>query len=412
MNRQLHLFGNENILLYQSVISQVDVRTVVEQVIAESLSVTTLQPDASIVIKPNLNNDLLALTGNSADLRVLVSLIDVLKDMGFANITIADGPNVGIYRKGADVFGRLGVRRLAEYLGVNLVDLNHSDFREIEVHTGLVRVSELCLTADYLINVPKIKTHAEAGMSVAEKNLMGCVVGTDTRIMHQDLGANLVRLNEVLKPDLVIVDGLIGMEGNGPGDGDPRKLDLMLAGKDPFVLDLLVSKLVGLDKNSISCLRIANENGRFSDAVLEQIDEIRPLFQLVLPPKRSPVTELLEHRALGKVRDMTRFIHGSEWARKLLYRFGIMQDVYEAAEARIETLILDRDLCNDCGKCLDVCPTRLPITDAGYDFFAASDCLGCLYCALVCPLEAIQIKGELGYLEAHLKRYGEAMRSL
>ncbi len=367
--------------------------------------------DAQIVIKPNLNNDLSALTGNSADLRVLVELIKLLQQRGYRNLTIADGPNVGIYRKGADVFGRLGVRRLAEHFGVNLIDLNHSAFKEVEVQTGKVRLSELCLQADYLINVPKIKTHAEAGMSVAVKNLMGCVIGTDTRIIHQDLGANLVRLNQVLKPNLILVDGLIGMEGNGPGDGDPRKLDLLLAGKEPFVLDSLVAKLMGLESDSIPYLRIAKNESRLIGADLAKIESIKPLFQLEPPPKRSPVTKLLEHRALGNIRDATRFIHGSEWARKLLYRLGIMQDVYEAADAQIETLTLDSALCDDCGKCLDVCPTQLPITNEGLDFFAATDCLGCLYCALVCPQEAIQINGELGYLGAHLARYGEAMRS-
>jgi Fe-S-cluster-containing hydrogenase component 2 len=55
---------------------------------------------------------------------------------------------------------------------------------------------------------------------------------------------------------------------------------------------------------------------------------------------------------------------------------------------------------------------ELPITDKDFDFYASSDCLGCLYCAFICPQEAIQIVGELGYLEAHLARYGESMRSL
>lgn len=410
MNSNLN--RNLTISLYQDVENQNDIQRAVSEILDAHLNGSDLSSGSAFVIKPNLNNDLIALTGNSVDLRVLAELIKHLQRLGFSNLTIADGPNVGIYRKGIDVFGRLGVRQLAENYTVKLVDLNHSDFTEVEVETGKVRVSELCLQADYLINVPKIKTHAEAGMSVAVKNLMGCVIGADTRIMHENLGANLYRLNQVLKPDLIIVDGLIGMEGNGPGDGDPRKLDLLLAGNDPFVLDLMVSRLMGLENESIPYLRIAKEMGRFSDSVLAHIDETEQLFQLVPPPKRSSVTELLEHRALGKVRDATRFIHGSEWARKLLYRLGIMQDVYEAADAQIDSLVLDRDLCNECGKCLRVCPTRLPLLEANYDFFADPECLGCLYCALICPPEAIQMKGEWGYLEAHLARYGKALRSL
>ena len=368
--------------------------------------------DASIVIKPNLNNDLSALTGNSTDLRILAELIKIIKQRGYENIAIVDGPNVGVYRKGIDVFGRLGVRQLAKYFDVALVDLNAAPFVEVEVNTGTIRVAELCLQADYLINVPKIKTHAESGISLAMKNLMGCVIGTDTRIMHLDLAANLVRLNEIVRPDLIIVDGLIGMEGNGPGDGNPKRMDMILAGSNPFLLDLFAAHLVGLDSRNIPYLDIAQQRGHIRIDDVNHLPEIFPLVVLKPPQQRSLATRFLEHRYLTKVRDLTRFVHGSEMVRKLLYRLGIMQDVYETAEANIESLMVDRDLCNECGKCFDVCPTELPITDEGFDFYASQDCLGCLYCALICPQQAIQITGELGYLKAHLERYGEAMMNL
>jgi uncharacterized protein (DUF362 family) len=112
--------------------------------------------DAAILIKPNLNNDLSALTGNSTDLRVLVALVRALQDRGYTHITIADGPNIGIYRKGIDVFARLGVRALAETLGVRLLDLNRAPAVALQMTTGAVRVAEECLRADFFINVPKI----------------------------------------------------------------------------------------------------------------------------------------------------------------------------------------------------------------------------------------------------------------
>jgi Pyruvate/2-oxoacid:ferredoxin oxidoreductase delta subunit len=142
------------------------------------------------------------------------------------------------------------------------------------------------------------------------------------------------------------------------------------------------------------------------------VDEIEAIARFEPPPQRKLMTRLLEHRLLAGLRDLTRPIHGSETARRLLYRLGIMQDVYEVAEARIERLVLDRGACDECGKCLAVCPIELPITDSDFDFWASPNCLGCLYCAFVCPQEAITIEGELGYLKARLARYGEAMRSL
>lgn len=164
-----------------------------------------LPKEASILLKPNLNNDLLALTGNSTDLRVLAALIQVLQEQGYTNITIADGPNIGIYRKSINVFNRLGVEALARHFGVQLVDLNSAPFKRVKLAAGTIRVPEICLQSDYFISIPKIKTHVETGLSAAVKNLMGCVVGTDKRLIHADLSYNLVRLNEIIKPDLILV---------------------------------------------------------------------------------------------------------------------------------------------------------------------------------------------------------------
>jgi uncharacterized protein (DUF362 family)/ferredoxin len=370
------------------------------------------QSGATIVLKPNFNNDLSALTGNSTDLRVLVALIQSLQERGYTNLTLADGPNIGVYRKEVDVFGRLGIRALARHYAVHLVDLNHAPSLEVEVSTGPVHVAELCLQADCLISVPKIKTHAEAGMSAAVKNLMGCVVGLDKRLMHRDLPANLVRLNEIVKPGWVLVDGLIGMEGNGPGDGSPRRLDMLVSGANPFLLDLLIAQLVGLDRISIPYLSLAHQRGHLSDADIALTDGIDPLARFEPPPARGRATRLLEHRMLAVARDVTRPVHSSEAARRLLYRVGVIQDVYRQADARIDVLTLKPQLCDQCGRCLDFCPLGLPITDPGFDFLNSPECVGCLYCAFVCPRAAIAIEGELGYLEEHLDRYGAVMRCL
>ena len=368
--------------------------------------------DAVIVIKPNLNNDLLALTGNSTDLRVLAALLRALQERGYTDITLADGPNIGTYRKGVDILGRLGVRALAERFGARVLDLNQSSAVEIEVATGTVRVADVWLHADFFISVPKIKTHAEAGMSGAVKNLMGCVSGTDKRLMHRDLAANLVRLNERIRPDWILVDGLVGMEGNGPGDGIPKRLDTLLCGDDPFRLDLLLARLVGLDREIIPYLTIARQRGHINDEDVRLVDAIDPVVAFEPAPTRGLATRLLEHRALTAVRDLTRPIHSSEAVRALLYRLGVIQDVYRQDEAQIRSMSLDRQRCDGCGACVAVCPMELPVTDADFGFLASPECLGCLYCALICPREAIEIQGELGYLQDHLERYGKSIRCL
>jgi len=391
----------------QDVVSRVDLSRAVGEIIARFES-RLPACDALILLKPNLNNDLSALTGNSTDLRLLAALIEALQQRGYTHIVVGDGPNVGTHRKGVDILARLGVRALCAHYGVECVDLNQSPTTQVQVATGPVHVSRVCLEADYVISLPKIKTHAEAGLSCAVKNLMGCVAGTDKRLMHADLTANLVRLNEAVKPHLILVDGLIGMEGNGPGDGKPRRLDLLLAGTDAFLLDLRVARLVGLDWSQIPYLRVAHQRRRIGDEAVAQVNAMEPLAHIEPAPPRGLVARVLDHRWLQNVRDLTRPIHGSETARRWLYRLGIMQDVYEQAEARIERLWLDLSRCDRCGVCLDYCPLQLPILEAGFDF--ASPCIQCLYCVQACPQEAIQVDGELGYLKRHLARYGDLTR--
>ncbi len=368
-----------------------------------------VQKSARILIKPNLNNDLSALTGNSTDLRVLALLVKALKARGYANLTIADGPNIGTFRKGIDVFERLGVKAMAGHLGVELVDLNNAPAVEVRVATGPVHVAKICMDADFLISVPKIKTHAEAGLSCAVKNLMGCVVGTDKWLMHADLAANLVRLNEILKQKLVLVDGLFAMEGNGPGDGSPRRLDLLAAGTDPFRIDVIIARLAGLDWRAVPYLTLAHESGLIDDATVGEADKLAPVARLVPPPPRRLATRLLDSRCLKVVRDITRPIHRHEGIRSALHALGIIQDVYEKADSRIDRLKLDRARCTRCGLCVEYCPMELPIIDPGFEF-EKSACVRCLYCMQVCPVEAIRIEGAPGYLERHFARYGSRVR--
>jgi uncharacterized protein (DUF362 family)/ferredoxin len=364
-----------------------------------------------ILLKPNLNNDLSALTGNSTDLRLLTAVLRYFTDAGYTNVVIADGPNVGIDRKGVDVFDRLGVRRLAEQFGVRVVNLNDEPSVQVELTTSKARVASICLEADFIVCLPKIKTHAEVGMSLACKLLVGCVVGQDKKRVHDNLVPNILRLNEIIRPDLYLVDGLIAMEGNGPGDGHPRRLDLLIAGDDPFQVDLAGSRLVGFELDEIPYLRLAYDKGHISTEDWQTAQAIEPLAYIEKPPPRKVATRILGHNIFTNLRDITRPLHSAMVVQRFLYHTGIIQDVYEVKDAHLAPLTLDREMCTECDSCLSFCPVELPITASDFEFNAGK-CVECLACALVCPEGAIPLTGDLGYLAAHLERYGEELRAL
>ncbi len=400
--------GAEAVCLFKAE-GMAKIHNVIRELLQAKRALLPPSPQSLIFIKPNLNNDLSALTGNSTDLRLLAAVIEVLQQRGYTNIVVGDGPNAGIYRKGIDVFERLGVRALCAHYGVECVDFNRAPATEVQLTTGPVRVARLCLEADFFLNLPKLKTHAEAGMSMALKSLIGCVSGADKRRVHTDLPANIVALNEAIHPHLIIADALIAMEGNGPGDGAPRRADTLLAATDPFVLDLAAARLFGLNPNSIPYLRVAARRGHFAEADFDAVARLEPLLRLDPAPPRSALVRLLDSRILAPLRNATRAVHGQEWARRLLYRLHIMQDVYEAQDACIERLWLDSGRCTRCGLCLEYCPLGLDILGQGFEF-GSSACVRCLYCVHVCPEEAIRVEGGLGYLEAHLARYGDPVR--
>ncbi|MDY7033049.1 MAG: DUF362 domain-containing protein, partial [Thermodesulfobacteriota bacterium] len=188
--------------------------------------------DTKILLKPNLNSNMNALTGNTTDLRILSVLIRFLQKEGYNKIVIGEGTNSGFYRNKIGVISRLKVDELGRYFGVEVKDLNYSEPYEIKFSDGIkAHVAKECIESDFLINLPKLKTHFEVGMSVCLKNLMGCLVGQENKKKtHLNLAENILRINETVKPQLHIVDGLVAMEGLGPTRGTPIRMDTILIG--------------------------------------------------------------------------------------------------------------------------------------------------------------------------------------
>jgi uncharacterized protein (DUF362 family) len=275
-----------------------------------------------VLLKPNLNNDLNALTGNSTDLRVLTALIEVLQDHGADHITIADGPNVGVERRGIDVFRRLRVDRLARRHGVHTLDLNRSPATAISLTDGACpRVADAVRHADLVISVPTVKTHAEAGLSAACKNWVGICHGQDKRQMHLALGPNIAALVSALPPHLVVVDGLVAMEGNGPGDGDPFRLARIFVGDDPWLVDLVVAQTVGVDWRRVSYLVAGLQLGTFTtenaQAIADRVDQVHAA---VPPPPRTIQARASEHPRLRWLKRIVQPAMRSRTFARLAYR--------------------------------------------------------------------------------------------
>ena len=380
----------------------------VEQIFKDNQKILPKNKNAKILLKPNFNNDLNSLTGNSTDLRVIVSVLKALKKRGYKNITIADGPNCGINHIGIDVFPRLGIDKIAKMFKVKLANLNNTEPETVRLVTGKAKISKLCLEADFIINLPKIKTHMEAGVTLACKNYMGCFLGTEKRKMHDSLPANIVKLNEIIKTDLIIMDGLVCMEGNVPGDGIPKKVGVILSGHNPYLMDLLCTKLMGLDYRKVKFLKIAFKRGHLTKSDISAINRIEKIANFI-PAKKTLFGKILLNNFFIGIRFMKPFqrIFDKGFVPWFLFKLGVRQDIYIHEDMNIKKLYEKPHASTDEKKrikdCLKVyCPLKLKTPKD-------KRCIKCMYCYQILP-SLIEFDGSLGAFKMQIDRFGKFVR--
>ena len=376
--------------------------------------------EASIFIKPNLNANMNALTGNTTDLRLLAAIIEELQKRGYKNISIGEGTNSGYYRHGISVISRLKVDVLADYYGVRVIDLNYSEPHLVEFEDGVkASVARDVVEADFLINIPKLKTHFEAGMSVCLKNMMGCLIGQENKKKtHKSLARNILHINEYVKPELHIVDGIIAMEGLGPTRGVPVNMGLIIAGTDPYLIDLTCARIARFDYKKVVTLRVAEALGRLTQehhSYVKSLD-IKDYEREVAPPTAGFLATFIHSPKRQKyflaIRNtrLFNYICSTKIAGKILYATGLRQDVFIDDEMVCEGLSIDWKKCTRCGKCDNYCPVSIRLPD---DISKEGNgCIHCLYCYMICPEKAIVYKGKLGFVSEQLRQYDEIVRKI
>jgi ferredoxin len=252
---------------------------------------------------------------------------------------------------------------------------------------------------------------------VALKNLIGCMVGLENKQkVHSSLFKNIIKLNQYLKPDLHIVDGLICMEGTGPSMGTPLKMDIVLIGRNPYVLDLVCAELAGLDFLRLPVLRKAYKQKLFSD---EHINYVKSLNLAIYrknfrEPKVNLLAKFVNHQKWQKyfiklrLSPFFNFLCAQDIVGRLLNKTALRQDVFIMGDDKIENLSLNQR-CDRCGLCANYCPLSLSLPDEIGD--CNKGCLLCLYCYFICPKNAIATKGDLGFLNEQIRQYDTLIRN-
>ncbi len=215
---------------------------------------------ATVVIKPNLctavqEKAAMANTDPELTAAVCEALLSRTR-------RVFIGESDGLRQSAWEAFEVSGYVELARRLGVELVNFSEAPRTRVPCEpAGDIELPRLALEADVFITLPVLKTHALTYFTGALKNQWGCLPQHDRILLHRYLDPLLVSLHRLLKPKLAVMDGIIGMEGRGPANGKPRRLDLVLASRDAVALDATAARLVGLDPARARHLVLAAEQG-------------------------------------------------------------------------------------------------------------------------------------------------------
>jgi len=209
------------------------------------------------VVKPNIcnakNPDGMVIT----DFRVIEAVVGLLKDRG-CEVTVVESDNIsGTADYRAE---RSGLLTLLDEIDADWLNLSRDDYEEHEVAGTVLRMPRTVMDAEYFVNLPKIKTCAHTLVTLGIKNLYGVFQRKSKGRLHRHLDEILPYLAETVRNDLVVVDGLTCMEGNGPVIGNPVCLDTLVAGTDIVSVDSVCSSLMGFDPSEIR--HIASSVGR------------------------------------------------------------------------------------------------------------------------------------------------------
>jgi formate hydrogenlyase subunit 6/NADH:ubiquinone oxidoreductase subunit I len=227
------------------------------------------------------------------------------------------------------------------------------------------------LEADVIINLPKFKTHSLTLLTLGVKNLFGCIPGPKKPLWHLKAGKDqetfakiLVDIYNVVRPSLTLLDGIVGMEGNGPNSGRPIPIGLILASGDSLSLDQIVCDLLGISRESLLTNRVAFERGVGKETIEvlgEKVEDVRiSSFQF---PTLSQI----------------------DWGLP-----GFLSKALK--NALTSKPVIDEEVCKSCDRCAEICPPKA-LARKGEDLvFDYGQCIRCLCCLEVCPEGAISIK--------------------
>lgn len=327
----------------------------------------------SVLLKPNLLFYTEPEQGLNTHPAVIEAVIAECERRGAGKIFLGDNAGQIMYGNSRSAFyDSVGMGESFGKYYVNMgLDLEPHYFEFLDLTLYLPRILK---RVDVVINIPKFKTHGLTGISGAIKNTFGYVPGGQKARMHvmagdyEPFSRVLAEVHKIRKPDLNIVDGILGMQGRGPFSKTLRYIGQIFASTDPVALDGTICRTVGFRPEEIYHVDIAQKINLGSYTDTEVIGELKALDDYVMPPHFEKPLELN-----GK---------GT-----------FLGDSIRIDASRI-FMGVDGDKCTRCGKCVSECPAGVLAMD-DRPVSTGRPCCGCHACQEACETKALVLQPTL-----------------
>ncbi len=328
-----------------------------------------MKPGQRVLLKPNLLSAKDPLRAVTTHPNLVEAVAEEVRRVGAVPF-VGDSPG-GAMRGIKRVWANTGMEEMAGRAGLELVNFEASGSKGIKFGKHTFYVAKPVLDADVIINLPKLKTHSLTLLTCAVKNMFGVMPGFRKGEQHKlypkpaEFAQMLVHLYKLVPPSLTIVDAVLAMEGNGPSSGQPRWLNILMAGEDAVAVDAVAGRFIGFPDGFVDTTRIATEMG-LGEGRVEHL---------------NLVGDAARENAEG-------YLLPSNRVQKLVPRFLVK---LVAPLVRVKPVIIPAK-CTGCGFCAESCPVKTIRKDGAHYKIFDKHCIKCLCCHELCPESSIEIK--------------------
>ncbi|OHB69368.1 MAG: hypothetical protein A2W17_02115 [Planctomycetes bacterium RBG_16_41_13] len=344
-----------------------------------------VRPGKKVLLKLNLLSSSQtperAVNTHPAVVRALVDIFQ--KDFG-CEVYIGDSSGSVKNSSTFNAFRVTRINEIAENTGARIVNFDKDKY--IDVYNkdyeilDKFRIARTLREVDFIVSVPKLKTHGLTQYTGAIKNMLGSIPGNGKKNVHliapkpTVFAKALVDIYQMTPPNLIIMDAIVGMEGNGPNAGNPKKVGLIISSRDSVALDTVASNIIGFEPMAVPTIRFAHQRGL-------GIGEL------------SNITVAGESIQNVAVHDFKKPSSGAQdFAGKYLPNF-LLAMMFDNTCSTFSTV--NHSNCTRCYECVRNCPAGAMSKDTGKVEVDKKKCIGCFCCDEVCDFHAIEMKRSL-----------------